>query len=251
MNKWSEARGLAVCSIEALISDSSVVICCLPSSEAFVSLCETQLLGTMAPGQILMETGTTQINEIRRLATLLHLRNISFLDAPMSGGPWGVTNKKLHVFVGGSDTDYARISPVVAAYAGPEWVYHTGPVGTGQVAKGVNQLYMGLSNAICLEILSFSKNEGLDMEQVSCYFKDKFPPLARMARAISEGKGIEQGVKFRELPYYIHQAHERGYVLPITEELYSCCDQGERVTTDDHRHAPSYWNELNKRSIKP
>ena len=69
-----------------------------------------------------------------------------------------------------------------------------------------------------------------------------------LARAVAEGSGSDQGVKFRELPYFLHEAEESGYPLPLTRALYEFCDAGERVVEDDKRSAPSFWHELTKGS---
>jgi hypothetical protein len=61
------------------------------------------------------------------------------------------------------------------------------------------------------------------------------------------GEGNNVGVKFRELPYYIRQAQEEGFELPLTKLVYDICNKGERVVIDDHRDAPSFWNELTKK----
>jgi len=37
---------------------------------------------------------------------------------------------------------------------------------------------------------------------------------------VASGRGAEVGVKFRELPYFLREARERGFPLPLTERLY-------------------------------
>jgi hypothetical protein len=67
------------------------------------------------------------------------------------------------------------------------------------------------------------------------------------ARRIAEGRGHDIGVKFRELPYFLQEARESGFDLPLTELLYAVCDKGERVAVDDNRPAPSYFTQLTPR----
>lgn len=244
LKEWEMTGGIAKSDIPSLLADCEVILCCLPSSEAFVSMAEKVLLPCMTAGQVLVETGTTEIGEVRRLSVLFAGRGIAFLDAPMSGGPGGVVHKKLQVFVGGTPDDFRILEPIFSAYAGSEWVYHCGPAGQGQVAKGINQLFSGLGNAVCLEILALAARENLPMSLVVAMYRHKFPMIVDMAERISRGDGEKQGIKFRELPYYMEHARKSGYHLPITETIYAFCESGERVSMDDHRSAPSYWHEL-------
>jgi hypothetical protein len=59
-----------------------------------------------------------------------------------------------------------------------------------------------------------------------------------------QGEGEQVGVKFRGWPYFLREAEERAFQLPLTKTLYEFCDAGERVTIDDNRRAPSFWYEL-------
>jgi hypothetical protein len=54
-------------------------------------------------------------------------------------------------------------------------------------------------------------------------------------------------VKFRELPYFMREAREKEFALPLIEALYAFCDAGPRVVIDDNRAAPSFWHELMER----
>jgi 3-hydroxyisobutyrate dehydrogenase len=46
-----------------------------------------------------------------------HQRGFGFVDAPVSGGEQGAKNGQLTIMCGGSDADYAKAEPVMAAYA--------------------------------------------------------------------------------------------------------------------------------------
>ena len=47
-----------------LLAECKLILCCLPSSEAFVSMAEKTLFSCMTAGRVLVETGTTEIGEI-------------------------------------------------------------------------------------------------------------------------------------------------------------------------------------------
>jgi hypothetical protein len=70
--------------------------------------------------------------------------------------------------------------------------------------------------------------------------------IVKFARAVAANPQAHFGVKFRELPYYLTEAHHHGFRLPLTAALHACCDDGERVVVDDGRPAPSFWRELTR-----
>ncbi|MBP7503274.1 MAG: NAD(P)-dependent oxidoreductase, partial [Aquabacterium sp.] len=80
------------------------------------------------------------------------------------GGNLGALNGVLTVMCGGDAEAYARVQPVIAAYA--RAVTHLGDSGAGQLAKMVNQIAVaGLLQGLA-EALVFGQKAGLDMTQV-------------------------------------------------------------------------------------
>ena len=70
-----------------------------------------------------------------------------FIDAPVSGGQAGAENGQLTVMCGGEPADYARVEPVIAAYA--RSCRLMGASGSGQLTKMVNQICIaGLVQAL-------------------------------------------------------------------------------------------------------
>jgi 3-hydroxyisobutyrate dehydrogenase-like beta-hydroxyacid dehydrogenase len=109
---------------------------------------------------------------------------------------------------------------------------------------------MGLGAAAFLEALSLAVNAGVDPDAAARAVGGGLEPwreqFSRIARPVVEGRGETVGVKFRELPYFLREATEAGFRLPLTETLYQFCDAGERVVIDDNRPAPSFWHELTR-----
>jgi 2-hydroxy-3-oxopropionate reductase len=232
-----------------LVRRCDVVLTSLPSSETFVSVAENEILPNTRGGQVLIDLGTVTPPETRRLAALFSAQDVDLLDVPVSGGAYGAEHASLYMFVGGKEQVFERVRPILEAIGGPDRITYCGPSGSGQVVKGVNQLMMGLASAAYLEAVAFGVNAGVDAAVIrqaigsTGRWRADFHVVAGM---IAEGRGSEVGVKFRELPNFLHTAQATGFRLPLTEVLYNFCDPGERVVTDDHRPAPSFWHELKK-----
>lgn len=232
-------------SAEALVDAAEVVLTSLPSSDAFVRCVEDLLLPRIRADQLVVDLGTVTPPETRRLAAAFRAKGADLVDAPLSGGPRGAERGDLHVFVGGENEPVRRAWPLLEVIGGR--ITHCGPPGAGQVVKGVNQLAMGLGAAAYVEAVAFGVLGGVDPAVVARAIGgegDFRGPLGRIAERIARGEGEGIGVKFRELPYFLREAAEAGFELPLTETLHRFCEPGERVVVDDNRPAPSFLHEL-------
>ncbi len=125
---------------------------------------ENGALKGMTAGSILIDHTTASADAARNLDQLCRAQEVSFLDAPVSGGQAGAENGRLSIMLGGAAEDYAKAAPVFECYAASHKLL--GPAGSGQLAKMVNQiaiagLVQGLSEAV-----HFVKQAGLDGNEV-------------------------------------------------------------------------------------
>ncbi|MDO5614283.1 MAG: NAD(P)-dependent oxidoreductase [Paracoccus sp. (in: a-proteobacteria)] len=115
----------------------------------------------MKPGSVFVDHTTVSARVTRELAEIARGAGLGWVDAPVSGGQAGAENGVLSVMCGGSDADYARAEPVIAAYA--RICRRMGEPGAGQVAKMCNQIAIaGLVQALS-ESLAFAQKSGLDV----------------------------------------------------------------------------------------
>lgn len=234
------------------VRGSDVICLSLPSSDACVTVADTVLLPLLRPGQVVVDFGTTTPPETRRLAAAVAERGAAWIEAPVSGGVGGAERGRLRTFGGGDPDAFARVRPLLETVGGAEHLTYCGPSGCGQIVKGVNQLAMSLGAAAYLEAVAFGVRAGVapDIigEAVGADDERWRAMVRQMADAARDGRAGEIGVKFRELPYFLREAAESGFPLPLTEILYNFCDAGPRVVVDDNRPAPSFWHELMTRN---
>ncbi|MBL4838247.1 MAG: NAD(P)-dependent oxidoreductase [Kordiimonadaceae bacterium] len=118
----------------------------------------------MSPGTYYVDCTTTSADIARELATTLKERGMHFLDAPVSGGQAGAENGQLTVMMGGSQSAFDHIAPVLDAFA--RKVTRIGDIGTGQTAKMVNQLCIaGIVQGLA-EGISLAEKAGLNIPAV-------------------------------------------------------------------------------------
>lgn len=234
----------------ALVRDVHVIFTSLPCSESFVAVAERELLPLATAGQVFIDTGTAIPAETKRLAALFESKGAALLDVPVSGGGAGARRASLRMFAGGNRSAFERCRPLLEIIGGPHKLAYCGPSGSGQAVKGVNQLKSGLAQAARLEAVAMAVLSGVDPAVIHTAFKagvNDDNELLRTIESFQAGLQAHKGVKFRELPYYLAQAKAVGFELPLTQALYAFLEKSERVVKDDHRDAPSFWNELCKR----
>jgi 3-hydroxyisobutyrate dehydrogenase-like beta-hydroxyacid dehydrogenase len=125
---------------------------------------ENGAFSTMGNGAVFVDHTTASANVARELAAVAAQSGVSFIDAPVSGGQAGAENGVLTVMCGGDAWAFARAEPVIMCFA--QAARLLGDVGSGQLAKMVNQiciagLVQGLSEGV-----SFAQKAGLDVKAV-------------------------------------------------------------------------------------
>jgi 3-hydroxyisobutyrate dehydrogenase-like beta-hydroxyacid dehydrogenase len=119
---------------------------------------------TMQPGSIFVDHTTTSAHVARELAAVASKSNLSFIDAPVSGGQAGAENGALTVMCGGNAEAFTKTEPVIRSYA--KACRLMGDAGAGQLTKMVNQICIaGLVQALS-EGIHFAECAGLDVEAV-------------------------------------------------------------------------------------
>jgi len=121
-------------------------------------------LPAMAPGGVVVDHTTTSAVVAREMSELAAEDGRAFVDAPVSGGQAGAENGQLTIMCGGEKTAFAKVEPVIGAYA--KAVRLMGGPGSGQLAKMVNQICIAGVVQGLAEGLHFAKRAGLDPQAV-------------------------------------------------------------------------------------
>jgi 2-hydroxy-3-oxopropionate reductase len=153
-------------SFAELASEVDVVVLCLPDAAAVesVTLGPEGIARGARPGLVVLDTSTIEPGRARHVAEELARRDVSYLDAPVSGGTTAAAAGTLSVMVGGDEAALARARPVLDAIAAR--VLHLGPVGAGQIAKACNQLIVLGTIELVGEALTLAEESGLDPARV-------------------------------------------------------------------------------------
>ncbi len=141
-----------------------IVFCCVGNDDDVrqVVLGDQGILAGLPKGSILVDHTTASADLAIELEVLCHENGQAFLDAPVSGGQAGAENGALTVMVGGDSAVFAKVEPVMAAYA--KFSQLMGKAGSGQLAKMVNQICIAGVVQGLAEGFSLAKQVGLDAD---------------------------------------------------------------------------------------
>lgn len=163
--RWTDQYGghRAASPAEAVV-DCEAVFSCVGNDDDVreVILGDRGVLAGLSRGAVLVDHTTASAALARELDGIAAQAGIGFLDAPVSGGQAGAENGALTVMVGGDPASFARMKPVIDAYA--RFSKLLGPAGSGQLAKMVNQICIAGVVQGLAEGLNFALRAGLDGE---------------------------------------------------------------------------------------
>jgi 3-hydroxyisobutyrate dehydrogenase len=146
--------------------DCDIVFACVGNDDDVrqIALGEHGVFAGLTKGSIFVDHTTASAELAIELATIADKKGQHFLDAPVSGGQAGAINGVLTVMVGGDEAVFAKAQPVMAAFA--RFSQIMGPVGSGQLAKMVNQICFVNTVQGLAEGLNFAKKAGLDTDKL-------------------------------------------------------------------------------------
>ncbi len=114
----------------------------------------------MTAGSVFVDHTTVSARVTREMYAAAAEHDVSFVDAPISGGQAGAENGALSVMCGGDQGAFDQAAPVIDAYA--KICRRIGESGAGQMTKMCNQIAIaGLVQGLS-EALHFAEKSGLD-----------------------------------------------------------------------------------------
>ncbi len=167
-------------SVKDLASQSDVILAFLPYSAQVeaVAIGADGVIESAKPGTIFINMGTIAPSTTKKIAEVLAERGIDVVGAPMNGGPHVARAGQLALVVGGSDEVVERSRPVLSALGD---VKHMGDVGSGEVAKIVNNLILAICINANAEALVLGAKFGVDPE--------------KLVDSVIEGVGFNHGMR--------------------------------------------------------
>jgi 3-hydroxyisobutyrate dehydrogenase len=154
----AEAGGDPAPDLAGAVAGAHIVVLMLPNSDIVSATVHDEGFAA-GPGTIVVDMSSSEPLRTRELATELKERDITLVDAPVSGGVARARTGRLTIMTGGDPADLARVSPVLAAMGATT---HAGAVGSGHAVKALNNLLSATHLLVTCEAMLAGEKFGLD-----------------------------------------------------------------------------------------
>ena len=223
-DKWvDEFSGMSKTTPGHAASNADIVFICVGRDEDLISVMEGTdgIINNIKDNTIIVDHTTASADIARKYYKEATEGKFSFLDAPVSGGQAGAENGILSVMVGGDESQFNIVKPVMSSYG--KTIELIGPAGAGQLAKMINQICIaGLVQGLS-EAMAFGKKAKLDMEKVLQVISKGAAQSWQMEnryKTMLKGEyefGFAVDWMRKDLSICFNEAEKNGASLPITK----------------------------------
>ncbi|MEL7344181.1 MAG: NAD(P)-dependent oxidoreductase [Pseudomonadota bacterium] len=220
---WAaEYNGAAAATPKDAAAGADIVLACVGNDDDLRSVClgEDGAFAGMGTGTLFVDHTTVSAAVTRELYAVADAKQISFVDAPVSGGQAGAENGALGIMCGGDEGAYARAEPVLEVYA--KICKRLGESGAGQLTKMANQIAIaGLVQGLS-EALHFAEKAGLDgrnvVDVISQGAAGSWQMVNRYETMLDDHfeHGFAVDWMRKDLGICLSTANENGASLPVT-----------------------------------
>jgi 3-hydroxyisobutyrate dehydrogenase len=211
-------EGAAVAaSVAEVVNKTDIVFLCLPSAKHARAVFEGDgIMKNIRAGQVIVDLGTSSVNQTRDFAGQLQARGASWADAPIARTRQAAQDGTLSVMVGASPELFASIEPLIRCFATD--VTSCGGVGSGQVTKILNNMVLFQTVNALAEAVAVARRNGVDpallLDTLSKGSADSFALRNHGMKAIVPGNFPERAFSteyaLKDLCYALELADDAG-----------------------------------------
>lgn len=237
-----EELGATVCTtFREVAENSDVVFTVLPNAHEVEEtlFSENGLAEGLRAGSIVIDMSTIDLFLSRGFAERLQKQNVTFVDAPISGGPQGAQAGTLAIMVGATPDTFETIATLLQTIG--KKVVCCGQGGLGLAAKLANNLIVGATIASVSEAAAMAVKAGVDPQKLFSILRE-----ATANSTILQSKmpfwlsgNYEPAFKLELMAKDLRIATEVGRQLEtpllvgnLVEQLFAMNNQGERGKED-------------------
>jgi 3-hydroxyisobutyrate dehydrogenase-like beta-hydroxyacid dehydrogenase len=136
----------------------------MPRDVEKVAMGDGGILANISKGQTFIDLSTNAPSMVKKIGEAFAAKGIAMLDAPVSGGTTGAEAATIAIMVGGDKKVFDDALPVLQSFSAN--VIHMGGLGSGTVAKLVNNMLSFCNMAALSEGMMLGTTYGLDPEKL-------------------------------------------------------------------------------------
>jgi 3-hydroxyisobutyrate dehydrogenase-like beta-hydroxyacid dehydrogenase len=193
-----------------------VLLCVTGSPQVEASVYGTDgLLSAARQGLTVIDCSTSEPDSTARIHAEFAAKGVAFVDAPLARTPKEAEEGRLNVMVGAEPEVFARIEPVLRAFA--ENIFHVGGPGSGHKIKLINNFFAMGQAVLIAEALVATVKAGLDVETLFKLVSVGAPNSGIFQMVVpSVLAGTYDGLRFgldlarKDMRYYTHMTESLG-----------------------------------------
>ncbi|MEM8561854.1 MAG: 3-hydroxyisobutyrate dehydrogenase [Pseudomonadota bacterium] len=162
LEQLEQAGATVAGSARAAAKEVDYVVSMLPAGKhvAVTYLGDDGLLASLDAATTVLDCSTIDAATAREVGNHAAGLNIGFMDSPVSGGVAAAAAGTLAFMCGGSEDTFEK-ARILLGDMGKN-IFHAGPAGAGQVAKGCNNMLLAIHMIGSCEALEMGARNGLD-----------------------------------------------------------------------------------------
>ncbi|AJJ01166.1 NAD-binding of NADP-dependent 3-hydroxyisobutyrate dehydrogenase family protein [Yersinia pseudotuberculosis] len=216
------------------------LITMLPNSEAV----EQALLGSdgisgwvaqLSQAAVVIDMSSSDPERSRRLAILLAVWELDYLDAPVSGGVKKAQNGTLSILIGGEDRVLKSCYTALAAMG--EQILFVGPAGSGHAAKALNNYVSATGLLATIEALHVAQRFGIEPEV--------------MTEVLNTSTGRSNTSENKVPQFMLNGSYASGFTLQLmNKDLHIARNLAQRLNYPMRlgMHCVDVWDEVSRRA---
>lgn len=198
----AECGGSAASSLGELAATSDIIVTILPTSdqvEAVLFGAGDALAPRLRPGTIVIDMTSGQPARTIEFGERLAAMSVAMIDAPVSGGVARAQTGELAIMTGGEGAILDRCRPLLERMG--TTILRTGPLGSGQAMKALNNLVSAGGFLIAIEALLIGRTFGLDP--------------ATMVDILNASSGSNNSTQKKFKPFVLSEKFDSGFALAL------------------------------------
>jgi 3-hydroxyisobutyrate dehydrogenase-like beta-hydroxyacid dehydrogenase len=162
--KRAESHGVRIHNSAADVARQAEVVIVMVQTDAQVEEVTAGMIGSLVRGAVICIGSSVSPNLCRRLAAMADAKGIGVLDTPVVLGQEAADKGTLTIYAGGEEKWLETAKP--ALYAFSRQILHLGGIGTGQIAKTINNMLLWACMSANFESLTLAKQLGADIPRL-------------------------------------------------------------------------------------
>jgi 3-hydroxyisobutyrate dehydrogenase len=230
VDAFTQAGGVPARSLQDAARNQDVIITMLQTGQQVQQVCfgDNGLFAASRSNALYIDCSSIDVQQSRDIFAQATKHNLIAVDAPVSGGVKGAVAATLTFMVGGTESAYRAVKPLLALMG--KSIIHAGVAGSGQAAKICNNMILGVSMIAVSEAFLLASELGLTPQKLfevvtqssgQCWIMNQYVPVPDVLDNVPANHDYKAGftvaMMLKDLMLSQQSAQSSGMKTPMTE----------------------------------